>query len=95
MTKEEGHRNEAEARLHAALEQVEENQKNFDGVLQEKDNEIRTLKEEVCVYVHTQAHGACVHPYTAGSLIKTDIMLLMIIFAVDKKTDHSSSSWWW
>ena len=49
LTKEEGRCKEAESRLHAALEQVEENQKKFDLTLQENSNEIRTLKEEVRV----------------------------------------------
>ena len=50
LTKEEGHRNEAESRLHVALETIEENQKKHDLTIQDKDNEIRSLKEEVSIF---------------------------------------------
>ena len=52
LQQEEVARNEAEAKLNTVTDQMEENQKTFDTQLQEKDNEIRQLKEEVCTF-HT------------------------------------------
>ena len=58
LSREETHRNEAEGRLHVALEQLEELQKKFDATTIERDNEIRSLKEEVGVssLVFTWSH---------------------------------------
>eukprot|EP00731_Ephydatia_muelleri_P030908 Em0022g422a len=47
LRKEETIRTETEAKLHASNEMMETNQKRFDQVLTERDNEIRQLKDEL------------------------------------------------
>ena len=47
LQREESARNEAEAKLHTTVEQMEESEKKYEMQLIEKDNEIRQLKEDV------------------------------------------------
>ena len=47
LQREESARNDAEAKLHTTMEQMEESERKYETQLIEKDNEIRQLKEEV------------------------------------------------
>ena len=47
LQKEENARNEVEAKYNTVTEQLEESQKRYETMVQEKDTEIRQLKEEV------------------------------------------------
>ena len=49
LHREEAARNELEAKLNTTNDQLEELQKKYDIAVREKDDEIRQLKEEVCV----------------------------------------------
>ena len=51
LQREEAARNEAETKLSTTIEEAEESKKKYESNLQEKENEIRGLKEEVCVCV--------------------------------------------
>jgi plasmid maintenance system antidote protein VapI len=51
LHREEAARNELEAKLNTTNDQLEELQKKYDIAVREKDDEIRQLKEEVCVCV--------------------------------------------